>query len=171
MRSVQVTQNSLRGQSFAQYLRPPNALSVAIYYTDDTQVIGSGSETVVDFQAAQVDIFSAVTTGASWNFACPDGKIGWYYVNSHIEYASASWPANAPYYLIPYVGATAWPMLDLRYTQALGTYLVALGGSGLVYLTNDDTLSIKAYQNSTGNKTISASATKCYVQIWSLGIK
>lgn len=58
---------------------------IAIYkYTGGATATG-GSDNVVNFATSITDTNSAVTTGASWKFTCPNGYDGWYELHVRLK--------------------------------------------------------------------------------------
>lgn len=132
---------------------------VARYRTDAGQNIlnNSAPPTLIDFEDQVYDPYSAVTTGASWNFAAPVAGYYWVAVNLVLATTTA-WASNEYAYIYAYRNGSAH--MVLAHTQAPDTsgasgYL-GISGCGIIQLDAAETIEIRVQQTSGGTRTLTA---------------
>lgn len=153
---------------------PPSvdqSLVVAKYVHTTSQSIATGWATIINFNEGVYDTFQAVTTGAGWNFYVPypgfyrltarmilDSGTGW----AETEFASIDVYGGA-------VGATKLGNIAFVQGRSGSPTQVAVGGSGTFYLTAEELINFRIYQNSGGSKNTVANSDVCWCSIEKLG--
>lgn len=140
----------------------------ARYKVSSSKSIASATAVILDFDTADYDTDSAVTTGASWKYTVPSGKGGYYAVSaaSLIE-ASTAWNVGEYAVLRLYKNGTQIANLDILYMMAdAGTaYAVMLSGITMVELAAGDYIDVRLYQNSGSTLTVNAGGPSTHVAI------
>ncbi len=136
--------------------------TVARYNTNAGNTVASGSTDVIDFEDQVIDTHSAVTTGASWNFATPSA--GYYLVVVHLAFQSSSAWADAEILQIAIrneganVAAIQWTGLGATATNA---GIIA----GVVNAAKADAIDATVFQNSGSTLTMNTSAAQTVIDI------
>lgn len=161
-------------QRLAQRLAPvlppllqPPAFIGARYSTNAGHSFTSGTPAVVNYEDADYDPLSLVTTGAGWAFACP--VAGYYQVNASILFAaSAAWaPGDGLGLYVHRDGAN----VAARYQDDLPAATVYAGAtvSDIIACAAGQTLRVVAAQSTGGSLALFADAIYNYVSITRLG--
>jgi hypothetical protein len=129
-----------------------SATTIAARYTSVTpQSIPDGyyTATIFDFDTADYDTHSAVTTGSGWHFTAPES--GFYAVHAQIMFASTDTWA-------PEEGVSLWLFRNGTRISAMGrenaldssggAYQHSAQGTGFIYLSAGDALDVRVTQSS-----------------------
>ena len=129
-----------------------SATTIAARYTSVTpQSIPDGyyTATIFDFDTADYDTHSAVTTGSGWHFTAPES--GFYAVHAQIMFASTDTWA-------PEEGVSLWLFRNGTRISAMGrenaldssggVYQHSAQGTGFIYLSAGDALDVRVTQSS-----------------------
>jgi len=122
-----------------------NDVFVKARYTTNAAQALTSSPTRVNFEDVDYDPSSLVTIGASWVFTAP--ATGYYRASVLLTLASATWTADDNVTIYLYKNAGAHQCIG-RITGMVGDTLASCSGSGAIYLTAGETLSIFASQSS-----------------------
>ena len=126
--------------------------------TNDTDVI-------VNFGTEEFDTENAVTVGASWKLTVPVGFAGYYLIPALVTLESAAFDAGEYLQISVYVGETLKTIIAKRVVDTAGTFVLSVGGSVIVYLADEDEVSIKAKQNSGAAVNVAADGDSNHVSI------
>lgn len=137
---------------------------MAYCYSNIGQAIGTGANTVIDFNTVVLDTLSGVTTGAAWSYT---GKVnGWYEVTSSLLFDPSTEfsPVEYAEMQIRINEATVAP-LDFKTQYDNSSSLMRLEGTNWVHLQIDEELDIISFQNSGGTLTLYSTEFWNYVAI------
>lgn len=119
----------------------------ARYKTAAGQSIASGTPAIVDFGSQDYDTSSAVTTGASWQYAVP--ATGKYRISARVTFAqSTAWLETEYGQLSIYKGGAQLVSLGIVGAQDASSNFKAIGDSTTLSLTAGDLIDIRVHQNS-----------------------
>jgi hypothetical protein len=141
----------------------------ARYDTDAGQSIDNASYEVVNFDSTTFgyDTHNCVTTGASWVFTANRAmKVN---LLTKIRFTSNAWTAGQLAELKVYKNGGNIGTLDDYECEANSTRYVSLQGSIDVDLNKDDTLDVRAYQNTGGGLALSSDEENNYICISIIG--
>lgn len=138
---------------------------VARYMTDAGQTITVSTWTIVDFDTADYDPVSAVTTGATWKFTAPIG--GYYNVNVFIEMeASSVIQGGDIFYAEVYIDGVSISKIAAWQQPNTGSNSdVYLAGSDTVYLAKDSYLDIRVWHDNSSTVTLHTDEKEVHVSI------
>lgn len=156
--------NSTFHHIFIHKLANPQTLigseTVAARYSSDAAQAVSNA-TVVDFEDADFDTHSAVTTGASWNFAAPISGI--YEINVTMRTDNVAFSADENFGFEVRKNASAVAQI-IETTDAAGTANLDVTGSCLVQLSEGDTIDIR-FVESVGAVNLASSGLQNFIEI------
>jgi hypothetical protein len=131
--------------------------------TVSQQTILNNTATRLNFDSADIDTYSAVTTGASWVFTCP--VAGYYRVSAKVQLtADAAWADGEPFSVDLYYNGAFYSRLGNADNYASGC-TAAGQGTDIIHLDAGDTISIWVTQISGSSLTTRALANRTYVAI------
>lgn len=135
------------------------------YETSAGQSIDNNTDEIVNFDTETYDDQSLVVTGASWDFTAP--KSGEYRVSSAVTYIdTANWDTGEIGRLSIYKNGVLYSVIDrLEIQDGTTNIIMALSGSDTVPLAKDDTLEVRAFQNTGSGLALTSTASENYVSI------
>lgn len=113
------------------------------------QSITAGVATIIDFNGSMSDVYSLVTTGASWKYTVP--ATGLYIINANISWRTQTYSAND--YVTFYIDQNALGHVRNPYIYNVqSAHTIGLNFSFTIpmYLTEDDYISVLAEYTSDG---------------------
>lgn len=143
------------------------ALPVARYKTAAGQSIPNSEDTVVDFDTADYDSFSAVTTGSGWAFTAPTD--GYYKVAAELLFESTAVPGGSVFSINLRKNGTGISSMARTTIEANVTMFTNVLGTDTIHLLAGDTIDVTATHNIGSALALHNGDTYNYVTIEQVG--
>lgn len=142
-------------------------LVAARYNSGAGATVTNNTTTLIDFGSKDFDTHGAVTTGASWKFTAPiSGK---YRVSSYVLWSSASFTSGNHTSLQLFKNGSGVQFFGKIYIEATATVSPAVWGTTIANLVAGDYIDVRIDQDSGGSRSLTSSATACWIEIERIG--
>lgn len=140
----------------------------AIAESTSGQTLTTAVLTIVDYSTIITDSHNRITTGASWNYACPEAGV--YSIMGTVEFQdSGNWSVGETLRLEAVVNGALIGRMDFEEQQVTGAFVKFLSGAVKFNCAVDDLIDIRAFQGSGANLSLTTTALRNRVYIAKVG--